>query len=429
MANNKHKIIILGAGVAGLAAGVEFRKQNIQCLILEKANKPGGLCQSVNVGPCDFDYGPKILLLDNSEYREDILGYLDGNFEKYPVTESAFLSEFGLLDFPIQRYLINLPKSERELIIADIDNIRKSPMEVINYKAWLINAFGEYFCEKIMFPYEEKKWQINLDDLDYKWALNRPLKVDYEEILRGAETKLPPKNNYYYPKKGNIEALIQGMVKNSCEMRLNQEVININIQDRYLETKTEKYYFEKLISTIPITDFLRLTGDSNNEFRNSAKYLRGLGILVINLVYKGNYNIDGTAIYFPEKKFIFRRVTVLQNLCPALSRSGYTPIQLEVSINGSNDTNEIISQSLVDLAKIKQFSKLGKPEYINSLKIDFAYPLPMTGLEDYIGNIHSYFAKKEIYHCGRGGNYVYCNLDKAYKQGIELARKLIVTET
>lgn len=144
-----------------------------------------------------------------------------------------------------------------------------------------------------------------------------------------------------------------------------------------------------------------------------------------NLVYKGNYDLQGNAIYFPEKKYIFRRVSVLQNLCPALARKGYTPIQVEVSIKGKINEKEIVSKILNDLKEIKQFSDIGDPCLVDHLIIDFAYPLPSTGLEDYINRIHEYFANFDVYHCGRGGNYVYCNLDKAYKQGIDLARKIV----
>jgi len=425
MESKYYKNIILGAGISGLAAGIEFNKADQNCIILEKEKVPGGLCQSIKVGECEFDFGPKILLLDDSENSNTILSYLDGNYLQYPISEGTYLSEYGLLGFPLQRYLYCLPEVEKKKVLDDIEKARKSPKEINNYKSWLINAFGEYFCKKVLFPYEEKKWQIKLDKLDYKWALNRPIRVDYDEIKLGAISKLPPKGNYYYPKIGSITTLVDGMVKHSCPIEYNQEVVSINTKEKYVETKNYRYYYENLVSTIPINIFLNLIEDKSQNFQNSDKFLHGLGILVVNLVFKENYDLQGSAIYFPEKKYIFRRVSVLQNLCPALSRDGYTPLQVEVSIKGKIDTKEYTDRILKDLKSIKQFSVLGKPELINCLNIDFAYPLPSTGLEEYIKNIHTFYEKMKIYHCGRGGNYVYCNLDKAYKQGSDLAKIII----
>lgn len=428
MEDKYHNNIILGAGISGLAAGIEFKKNGQSCLVLEKENKPGGLCQRVKVGECEFDFGPKLLLFDDSENSKEILSYLNGNYSQYPVSESTYLSEYGLLGFPLQRYLYRLPKNEKKKILDDIEKVRKSPREITNYKAWLINAFGKYFCEKILFPYEEKKWQSELDKLDYKWALNRPIRVDYDEIKLGALSRLPPKGYYYYPRSGNITTLVEGMVKHCCPIEYSQEVVGINTKEKYIETKNNKYYYKKLISTIPISIFLDLVEDKSENFKDSGEFLHGLGILVVNLVFKGNFNLQGSAIYFPEKKYILRRVSVLQNLCPALARNGFTPIQVEVSIRKQTNTGEFVNRILSDLKVIKQFSVLGEPVLVNCLTIDFAYPLPSTGLEDYIKRIHSYYAKREIYHCGRGGNYVYCNLDKAYKQGADLAKKIIGDE-
>lgn len=425
MKNNHFKHIILGAGISGLAAGVEFEKHGEECLILEKENEPGGLCRSVKLGECEFDLGPKILLLDKSEIGKEILSYLGNNYSEYPISEGAYISKYGLLGFPLQRHLYSLPKKERDKILNDIEKIRKSPVNITNYKSWLVNGFGEYFCNEVLFPYEEKKWQIGLDKLDYKWALNRPIKVDYDEIIQGSIRKLPPKGSYYYPKTGSIYTLVSEMAKKCCPIRLNQEVVSIDIANKCIKTTKETFYYENLVSSIPVNVFLDILKRGQDTFTNSKRLLKGLGILVANLVYKGNYDLQGNAIYFPEKKYIFRRVSVLQNLCPALARKGYTPIQIEVSIKGRINEKEIISKILHDLKEIKQFSNIGDPSLVDYLIIDFAYPLPSTGLEEYISRIHEYFASFDIYHCGRGGNYVYCNLDKAYKQGIDLARKIV----
>lgn len=51
--------------------------------------------------------------------------------------------------------------------------------------------------------------------------------------------------------------------------------------------------------------------------------------------------------------------------------------------------------------------------------IPYAYPLPTIGLKDFIKDVHDYYNKYQVYLCGRGGNYDYCNSDKAYKQGKE----------
>jgi UDP-galactopyranose mutase len=137
-----------------------------------------------------------------------------------------------------------------------------------------------------------------------------------------------------------------------------------------------------------------------------------VSINIYNLVFRGDYNLEGSAIYFPEKKFIFRRVCVLKNLCPALARSGYTTLSVEIS-----NTKNFYKRILKDFSKIEQFRKLGKPIDWKMTQVDFAYPLQLNGLKAVIKKVHKKFEEVNIYHCGRGGNYDYCNSDKAYEQG------------
>lgn len=52
---NKNKIIILGAGIAGLGAAYKLRQNNQPCTILEKDDTYGGLCGNFTINGFRFD--------------------------------------------------------------------------------------------------------------------------------------------------------------------------------------------------------------------------------------------------------------------------------------------------------------------------------------------------------------------------------------
>lgn len=426
--NNFHKFLILGGGMAGLGTSIALREAGKDSLILEKDEEMGGLCRNQNISGCDFDYGPKILLLNDSNNSQEILSFLDGNYEKYPVVESVYLSKYGQVGFPLQRNLIDLPKAERKKIIDDLLLAHKHPLKVLSFKDWLINSYGKYFCELILFPYEEKKWQSNLEKMDYHWALERPIKVDKEEVLEGTKSKLPPNRWYYYPKHGNITTLSSNIAKKAGKVILNSPIQSVNLKEKFVVSNNKRYYYQYLISTIPIDYFTDITLNLPKKIKQrSKKILKRLGIVVVNIVFKGDNNLKGSAIYFPEKEFIFRRVSLLQNLCPALARNGFTPISVEISVdpNKKIDKPKLLKETLEGFSKIDQFAKLGKPINYAFLDIDFAYPLQLNGLSAHIDNLHQYYLTYDVYHCGRGGKFDYCNLDQAYKQGKEVTRKIL----
>ncbi len=419
-------LVILGSGMAGLGAGVQAQRLGIESLILEASNKVGGLCQNTTVLGCDFDFGPKILLLDNSEDAEDILSFLQGNYASYPVEESVYLSDFGLLGFPLQRHLIDLPTVERDKVLSSLELVQKNPTQVRNYKDWLRNSYGDYLCEHVLFPYEEKKWRTSLDQLDYEWAMDRPVRVDFAEVRRGAKEKLPPNKSYYYPKVGNISALSTAMARHAGPLLLNHPVTKIDLTAKQITTANGKRFrYDYLISSIPLDYAASITKQLPKLQKDAARTnLKRLGIRVFNVVFPGKHTLDGTAIYFAEKRFPFRRVTILENLCPALGRSDRTPISLEVSMNPNEpqpDADSQLAHMLEQLSTVHQFAHLGQPLAYEILEVDFAYPIQNNSLRPFVAELHDFYQKHDVYHCGRGGNFDYCNSDAAYTQGKKAA--------
>lgn len=416
-------LLILGAGMAGLGAGIEAQRKGIDSLILEADARIGGLCKNTTVHGCDFDFGPKILILDDSANSKDILSFLGDNYEKYPMQESVYLDKFGLLGFPLQRNLIDLPEAERTTILSEIESIGTTQRVVNNYRDWLISNYGTYLSENILIPYEEKKWQTSTDKLDYEWALSRPVKVMFDEIQKGARSKLPPNKHYYYPKVGNISTISESMAKSAGPLRVSSGADVIDVANKFVESNGERFYYDKLISTVPLDYALNITKGISLESTAKPDTLQRLAIRVFNLVFKGSFELNGTAIYFPEKQYLFRRVSILQNLCPALARDGLTPISVEVSLDLADEKlsqGEMAEKVIEQLQSIPQFTQLGAPISHETLEIDFAYPLQTKGLRNFVREAHDVYRQYDVYHCGRGGNFDYCNSDLAYKQGKDL---------
>lgn len=430
MSDTRKKIplLILGAGMAGLGAGIEARRRGINSLILEADTRVGGLCKNATIRGCDFDFGPKILILDDSANSKDMLSFLGDNYEKYPMQESVYLNKFGLLGFPLQRNLIDLPKNERKIILSEIDSIKDAQHVIKSYRDWLTSNYGKYLSENILIPYEEKKWQTSLDNLDYEWALSRPVRVAFDEIKQGAYKKLPPSKYYYYPKVGNISVVSQNMAKAAGQILLDSSVDFIDLTHKYVEANGKRFYYDKLVSTMPLDYELSITQCIDPSFNPKSEILKRLAIRVFNLVFKGNFDLNGTAIYFPEKEYIFRRISILQNLCPALGRDGLTPISVEVSLDLTDE--KLSQQDMEDavvrqLHTIPQFAQLGSPISSQILEVDFAYPLQTKGLRSFVKDIHEVYRRYDVYHCGRGGNFDYCNSDLAYKQGKDIVASIV----
>ena len=71
------KVVILGAGPAGLAAGYELSKNGYEVVILEKESLAGGLCRTIEYQGYRFDFGGHRFFTKVEEVQkfwQDVLG-------------------------------------------------------------------------------------------------------------------------------------------------------------------------------------------------------------------------------------------------------------------------------------------------------------------------------------------------------------------
>jgi len=57
----KKRVIVLGAGLAGLSAAWHLQRQGIDCRVFEKEPEVGGLCRSKKILGFTFDYDGHLL--------------------------------------------------------------------------------------------------------------------------------------------------------------------------------------------------------------------------------------------------------------------------------------------------------------------------------------------------------------------------------
>ena len=424
------KVVILGAGMAGLGAGIQAQKMGFSSLILEKEDYVGGLFSNHSIMGCDFDYGPKILV-DTPNSRE-IVEYMGANCERYDHDERVYLSEYGLLGFPLQRNLYQLPQLEREKILCSFlsNNDGEAKSTVNNFEEWLRFNYGDYFCESILIPYEKKKWLVDLTEMDYQWAEKRHLKIDREEFIAGSQEELPAYRWYFYPKTGNVTEVVKALLPHAGPIQTERPVSNIDLDKKIVTAGGIEYPYDILINTIPMDYLSTIAAPFPEELKLKGEQgLKRLSILIFNLVFEGNYDLDGTAIYFSEEEFIFRRVTVLENLCPALGRKGLTPITVEVSVKDIDqvDKAKVLKIVLIDLKKMKQFSVMGDPIATGTLDVNFAYPLQTSELLTIVDDMQSHLIKYDVFNAGRGGTFNYCDGDLAYGQGKAAVMEALIT--
>lgn len=188
---NDKKVVIIGAGPAGLTAAYELCKSGVKSLILEKDSTVGGLAKTVNYKGYHFDIGghrffTKVKAVENTWYEvlgEDFLKrdrlsriYYNKRFFYYPLRASNALSELGIWN----SFLILLGYFKAQLF-------PEKPEETL--EQWISNRFGKQLYKTFFKTYTEKVWGIPCSEIRAEWAAQRIKGLSLLTALRNALLK------------------------------------------------------------------------------------------------------------------------------------------------------------------------------------------------------------------------------------------------
>jgi phytoene dehydrogenase-like protein len=143
------KIIIIGAGIAGLSAGCYLQKNGCDTEIFELHNLPGGLCTSWKRKDYIFNDGIFLLPLCNPEsnsYWNELIDmkslefYYYDEFFRIEDKDGQFISVRTNLD-QLEQELLEKAPEDKEVILEFITAVRK----YLNSKEWTVpgGEFGE----------------------------------------------------------------------------------------------------------------------------------------------------------------------------------------------------------------------------------------------------------------------------------------------
>jgi len=143
----KNKVVIVGAGMAGLTAGAYLCKENYDVLLLDRSNRTGGLVNTFERDGFSFDTGPRAFV--NSGMVKPILRDLGIDWEtmdnKISIAIEDQMFRVDSMDSmnDYKRMLINLYPEDTE----DIESIMESIYKLSGYTKILYAYDNPYFMD------------------------------------------------------------------------------------------------------------------------------------------------------------------------------------------------------------------------------------------------------------------------------------------
>ncbi len=416
--------VILGGGPAGIGAGLVCGESGI---LLERTDKPGGLCKSLTIGGAVFDLGGHSFHTPHVVVRERVFASLP-MFEQQ--RNARCFVDAKLIPYPFQQNFHLLDDATR---IACEDGLKKATdgLNASNYEEYLRSRFGDGIAEKFMLPYNRKLWGEDLQRLSCDWVNERvaPPKGDKHAIMKdGKRVPLTQNHLVAYPSKGGFEQVFTTLAEEVANISFSDEAYRIDTEERLLyRAGREPLQYRNVISTSPIQNLLQMIDKVPSELLNDAMRLESLEMRIVLIVVDHKVDTPVQRIYAADQDIPFHKLAINHNSSDYLRALPTHGLIAEVSSTPEMTLNdaelkEAVLQSLLQLRLIK---KPAEATHIEVHHVKYGYPVPTHGRLEIIERIRSWLADRQIFLAGRFAEWAYINSDEAINRGVNLASMLM----
>jgi protoporphyrinogen oxidase len=431
------RVIVCGAGPAGLTAAYLLAKQGHEVTVLESDAQVGGLSRTVQYKNFRFDIGghrfftkiPEVQALWDEVLGDELLDvprlsriHYAGKYFQYPLRAADALGGLGLW----QAALIVLSYIKARL--------RPDPVED-NFEQWVSNRFGSRLYRIFFKTYTEKVWGLPCTEIRAEWAAQRIQGLSLARAILSATS--PNRRSteiktlihaFKYPRlgPGQMWELCQDRVADlGSRVLLRHRVNRIELSGgrvRGLSADTPEgprhFEAEHIISTMPLRSLIRAAGtEAPERVRLAAEALSYRDFLLVALILDREGLFPDNWVYIHTPGVKVGRIQNYNNWSSAMvPEPGRTCLGMEYFCFKGDGLWESGDDELIALAtrELNQLALATGASVVDGtvVRVPKAYPIydltyrsrlePIRDFLDGIPNLHT---------VGRNGMHKYNNQD------------------
>ena len=460
----KHALII-GAGPAGLTAGVELLKsEKFSVTVVERDLVVGGLAKTTTYKGCKYDIGPHHFITDSVKIQrwwEELMG---DDFLKHKRYTRIFYNKH-FFNYPLEptNVITGLNPFECLRSILSYLRYRFFPITQINsFQDWVTNKFGYRLFSIFFKTYTEKVWGISCNKISADWAAQRikgfslSKAIFYAFFGRWFKKNAPRtiSDTFYYPSQGagTLWEKVAEKIKSNHDsvIEVDQEVARIEhdgtritqvatIQrsisgqggSQKLHYRQADYFF----STMPLrTLILAMDPLPPAEVAFAAKSLMYRGLITVNLIVNKAHVCPDHWLYIHEKEVRMGRIGNMNNFSvkmaddpehTALSLEYFSFVDEEFWFKSDHELIEVGKHELEKIGLVKAAAVIDGMV----MRTAEAYPVYNEHYKEHLSKVLDYLATfKNLQLMGRNGMHRYNNMDVAALSAMTAVEKVLEQE-
>jgi protoporphyrinogen oxidase len=445
------RIIILGAGPAGLAAAWKLAEAGQEVVVLEKESMLGGLCRTIRYKDYLFDLGGHRFITKDEELSRQIQELMGNELLTTP-RKSVIRLRGKYFQYPLEFKNLLLNMDKIFLINSLVDYVYSvTSKKLLNkkdlsFEDWVVNRFGRTLYDIYFGMYTEKLWGISPKKISADWAAQRISLLNLWDVflrLLGKEDNQPKTYalEFAYPKMGIgriCDRMAEEIKDHGGKIYLNADVKEIVLEEEFIKKiiyqedgRNNEISGDWYISTIPLPEFVRgIRPEADEIYLRTSDEMHFRSVKFLNLIVDTESISDNTWIYIPEKEFVFFRIQEPRNWSRFSSPEGKTSLILEIACNFNdeiwNAPDKVIFQRCVlDLKRLGLFDTSLIKDYFTT-KVQHGYPIyDLNYFEKIEKTMELLRGIDNLIPIGRQGLYRYNNMDHSIKMGFLTAEHII----
>ena len=453
------RILVLGAGCAGLSAGRRLRELGVPALVLEAEDHVGGLAGGVRVGDDVYEYGPHIFHTTDAATLADIKQLMGPELLPYQRTiRIKFLGAWFTFPLSIADVLGKLPVATTiQAAFSFLWHAAKGLVcrpESENTETILRREYGDVLYRLFFKDYIQKVWGIPPAAFSPSFARERIPRFNILEFIdkavSGFKSVFRParavrtegfvervEGELYTTRRGFsliCDRMAEALQTAGGEIRLRSRVVGLRREGGLvtaveIETagRREVLPCSGIVNTLPINSAARLfTPAFGPEVEKACEHLRFRAIVFVGLKIRRSHVLPASFVYFREHSF--NRVTDLSYFKFKMDPPGSTLLVAEIACDPADAvwSDDAAAREAV-LSDLEREKLITRGQVIDSVVFRTAHGQPMytLGYEDALkALIDAFESLGNAVTAGRQGRFAYINTHVAMKMGREAADRL-----